>query len=71
MSMVVLNGDVAQRSIKNKMWKKVEKLRKGKEFVEYFILRWDHKDMKKVTGSAKGKEEMWWRKQNNFIDDWT
>lgn len=52
-----------QRSIKNKQdMKNVEKLRDGKEFVENFVYGWINRNLTKVIGSAKGKEETWWRK---------
>lgn len=43
----------------NKIWNNVAKLRKGKEFVEYFVYGWSNKDPMKAIGSAKGEEETW------------
>lgn len=43
----------------NKIWNNTAKLRKEKEFVEYFAYGWSYKDLMMAIGSAKGEEETW------------
>lgn len=43
----------------NKIWNNTAKLRKEKEFVEYFAYGWSNKDLMMAIGSAKWEEETW------------